>query len=843
MSDTLLFSKRCVLCVSAVKTGFLGRSSAEKLLQSTSPMTDLTNGLNPPQAEAVTAGLGPVLVLAGPGSGKTSVLTRRIAYLVQQMNIAPWQIMAVTFTNKAAKEMRERVEQILGENLRGIMMGTFHSTCARILRRETAALAAFGYQQNFVIFDADDQKQVVKSALKELNLDDKKFNPRNMLSQISAAKDKLITPELYNSADYISTVVKRVYEQYQRTLVANNAMDFDDLLLNTVRLFDEAPEVIAKYQQQFQYVLVDEFQDTNTVQYSLLTRLAAGHRNIFVVGDSDQSIYKWRGADFRNIQKFRDEFPECKQLLLEQNYRSTQTILEAAKAVILKNPERVHKDLFTTRKGGPKIDISEAYNETEEASEIVNRIAMGVREGREPGDYAVMYRTNAQSRVIEEAFLRAGVPYRLVGATRFYGRREIKDLIAYLRLIHNLRDDVSFTRAVNTPTRGIGAKTIQNIKAWGATVGLQGGECLIMVATDPNIEHPFKGRALKSMTRFGNLLNGWVMVRDQMSVGQLLDKVIEQINFKTHLDDGTDEGRDRWENVKEFVGVAKSDPEMTLVDFLEQVALIADADTVEAGANAPTLLTLHASKGLEFPVVFITGCEEKILPHSRSLDNGDEMAEERRLFYVGITRAKDKVYLSYAFRRSLYGMSDVATPSRFLMDVPDDLVYGGNKLAQRREQAQSRMSSWSWDTSPSPSRSSGSAGSRGSHGAYGSERGSRRRSMQPKYSNSQPFKPSQNRPKPASRPKPSSKPLPKPNSAKQSARDRARDRARERAQSRPPAEQQYKSGQKVSHAKFGDGIVVQSKMKGGDEEVTVAFRDHGIKRLAASFAKLETRDN
>ena len=803
-----------------------GRSSAEKLLQSSPPMIDLTNGLNPPQVQAVTAGLGPVLVLAGPGSGKTSVLTRRIAYLVQQMNIAPWQIMAVTFTNKAAKEMRERVEKLLGDNLRGIMMGTFHSTCARILRRETATLAMFGYEQNFVIFDADDQKQVIKSALKELNLDIKRFNPRQLLSQISAAKDKLITPELYTSADYVSTVVKRVYEQYQRTLVANNAMDFDDLLLNTVRLFDEAPEVIAKYQRQFQYLLVDEFQDTNTVQYSLLTRLAATHRNIFVVGDSDQSIYKWRGADFRNIQKFRDQFPETIQLLLEQNYRSTQTILEAAKAVILKNPERVHKELFTTRKGGPKIDISEAYNETEEASSIVDKIAMGVREGREPGDYAVMYRTNAQSRVLEEAFLRAGVPYRLVGAQRFYGRREIKDLIAYLRLIHNLRDDVSFTRAVNTPTRGIGAKTVQKIKDWGASVGLQGGESVIMVATDRNIKHPFKGRALNSMTRFGNLLNGWVMVRDQMPVGQLLEKVIEQINFKTYLDDGTDEGRDRWENVKEFVGVAKDDPEAMLVDFLEQVALIADADTVEATANAPTLLTLHASKGLEFPVVFITGCEEKILPHSRSLHDGDEMAEERRLFYVGITRAKDKVYLSYAFRRSLYGMSDVATPSRFLMDVPDALVHGGNKLAQRRETAQDRMASWSWDSKPQPARS---AGSRGAHGAYGSDRGSRRRPSKP--TNRQSYKPPQNRPKPRPEPK---KSLPAPN--------RARDAARQRARAQPTVEQQYKSGQKVSHAKFGDGIVVQSKMRGGDEEVTVAFREHGIKRLSASFAKLEVRD-
>ncbi|MGB1250133.1 MAG: ATP-dependent helicase [Candidatus Promineifilaceae bacterium] len=801
--------------------------------------TDLTNGLNSPQAAAVTAGLGPVLVLAGPGSGKTSVLTRRIAYLVQEIGIAPWKIMAVTFTNKAAKEIRERVERLLGENLRGIMMGTFHSTCARILRRETDALSVFGYQKNFVIFDADDQKRVIKLVLKELNIDDKKFNPRTVLSQISMAKDKLITPELYESADYPSTVIKRAYEQYQRMLVTNNAMDFDDLLLTTVLLFDKVPEVLAKYQERFHYLLVDEFQDTNTVQYSLLMRLAAGRGNVFAVGDADQSIYKWRGADFRNIQKFRDQYSNAQTFLLEQNYRSTQTILDAAKAVILKNPERVHKELFTTRKGGPKIDISESHDEIEEAADIVNRIVTGERD---LGDYAIMYRTNAQSRVIEEAFLRANVPYRLIGAQRFYGRREIKDLIAYLRLIHNLRDDISFIRAVNTPTRGIGAKTVQNVRAWGTSVGLQGGESLIMVATDRNIEHPFKGRALNAMTRFGNLLNGWVMVRDQMGVGDLLEKIVEQINFKTYLDDGTDEGRERWENVKEFIGVAKVDPKGKLVDFLEKIALIADADTVDVNANVPTLMTLHASKGLEFPIVFITGCEEKILPHSRSILNTDEMAEERRLFYVGITRAKDKVYLTYTFRRSLYGMSEMATPSRFLMDIPGELVHGGNKLAERRDKAKSQTKSWSWSESSPPSSQSRSAGysspgSRGSHGAYGSERGSRHRPTKPKPA-SRP--PAYNRPKPDSRSAKSSKRvLPQSNAARQNARARARARANAAA----PVAKKYKSGQKVSHAKFGDGIVVQSKMKGGDEEVTVAFREYGIKRLAASFAKLETHND
>ena len=789
----------------------------------------ITDGLNPQQLEAVTADTKPTLVLAGPGSGKTGVLTRRIAYLVREQNVPPWQIMAVTFTNKAAREMRERVEKLLDGNLRGIMMGTFHSTCARILRRETAELERFGYAKDFVIFDSDDQKQVIKSALKELNLDDKKFQPSRMLSQISSAKDKLITPQEYQATDYISTVVRRLYEQYQATLVANNAMDFDDLLFNTVRLFTEAPHVLAKYQEQYRHLLVDEFQDTNSVQYELITKLASASRSVFAVGDSDQSIYKWRGADYRNIEKFRLAYPDLQQVLLEQNYRSTKTILEAAKAVILHNPNRIHKDLFTDRSGGPKIVISEAYNETEEADQIVKQIAMGVHDGRQPGDYAVMYRTNAQSRAIEEAFLRAGLPYRLVGAQRFYGRREVKDLIAYLRLIHNLRDEVSFKRVINVPTRGIGKKTLSDLLEWGNRLGLQGGEAVLALATRPDIPHTFKGRAHTALVRFGNLLNGWVQAHASIGVTELIDKVADQVNLKTYLDDGTDEGKDRWQNVQEFRGVAGGNAEITLVDFLEQVALVADADTVDASANAPTLLTLHASKGLEFPVVFIAGIEEKVLPHSRSLEDPEEMAEERRLFYVGITRAEDKVYLSHAFRRSLYGMSDVATPSRFLRDIPDELVLGGNKLIGRQEDAINRASSWNWGGNNDSYQSSGRAigrsgtqqsrdvGSRGSQGAYGGPRGSRHR---PSTANSAARRPSTSAKK--SVPK---KQLPRPRNVGRPAR--------------PPVEQKYKSGQRVRHAKFGEGMVIESKVSGAEEEITVAFTDHGIKRLAASFAKLD----
>ena len=438
-------------------------------------MTDYLNGLNAQQKTAVTAQPGPVLILAGPGSGKTRVLTHRIVYLMREVNVAPWNILAVTFTNKAAKEMNHRIENLLDAHPRGLTMGTFHSVCARILRRETENLTY--YSRDFVIFDTADQLQVVKQVLKELNLDDKKFPPPKLLNGISNAKNELITPDIYASTNYISEVTRRVYEQYQLTLQANNAMDFDDLMMNTVLLFDERPDILQTYQEKYQHILVDEFQDTNTTQYALLQRLAAQHNNIFAVGDSDQSIYKWRGADFRNIQRFQEAYPDAQVVLLEQNYRSTQTILDAAKAVIKHNQNRVHKDLFTKRQGGEPIVIGEAYNDLEEGDIVISTIQSLLLDGYSPGDIAVMYRTNAQSRVLEEAFVRNNMPYRLVGATQFYKRREVKDIIAYLRLVHNPLDSVSFNRIVNVPTRGIGAKTLQNLQAWATANQWQPARC------------------------------------------------------------------------------------------------------------------------------------------------------------------------------------------------------------------------------------------------------------------------------------------------------------------------------------------------------------------------------
>jgi DNA helicase II / ATP-dependent DNA helicase PcrA len=772
-------------------------------------MSDYLHGLNEQQRTAVTAPDGPVLVLAGPGSGKTRVLTHRIVYLMRERRVPPWHILAVTFTNKAAKEMTHRIEKLLDAAPRGLTMGTFHSVCARILRRETENLTY--YSQDFVIFDTADQLQVVKQVLKELNLDDKKFPPPKLLSGISSAKNEMITADEYAATNYIAEVTKRVYVRYQLTLQANNAMDFDDLLMNTVMLFEERPDVLQKYQERYQHILVDEFQDTNTTQYALVQRLAAAHRRVFAVGDSDQSIYKWRGADYRNIQRFEQAYPEAQVILLEQNYRSTQIILDAAKAVIRHNPQRVHKELFTEREGGERIVISEAYNDLEEGDLVVSTLQSLLLDGYSPGDVAVMYRTNAQSRIIEEAFVRAGIPYRLVGATQFYKRREVKDLIAYLRLVHNLADSVSFNRIINVPTRGIGAKTLQQFQEWAAGNGWQPGEAIVELVSRPDVQHPFGGRALSALEQFGNLLLAWVTLGGETTVSPLFDLILEQTGYQSYINDGTTEGQERWENVMELRNVTALDGEAGLSDFLEQVALVSEADNVEEAPSSVTLLTLHAAKGLEFPIVFIVGLEEGMLPHSRSLDDAEELAEERRLFYVGLTRAEDRLYLSHAFRRSFYGESEAAVPSRFLMDIPHELTDGARPAA-RRQQSLSRMTSWGSGTS---------AWSGKSRAASGNQSAST-------FSRGQtPARPAQT---PPARSEPARQSLPRPNYTSQPEPEP------ERA---APAKASYKTGQAVRHAKFGEGIVIESKLTGQDEEVSVAFKEFGIKRLAASFAKLE----
>ncbi len=643
----------------------------------TIPIMDFLDKLNPQQRQAVTAGAGPVLVLAGPGSGKTRVLTQRVAYLIAYEGVRPYQMLAVTFTNKAAREMSNRVRDILGElTADGLWLGTFHSICARLLRRESEHLP---FDASFVIYDDDDQQRVVKGAIRDLNLDEKTYRAQSVHGAISRAKNDLIFPDAYPTQTYRDEVVKRVYQRYQDLLKQNNAVDFDDLLLWTAHLLSEFPTVREKYAQLFQHVLVDEFQDTNFAQYTLLRHLASLHGNIFVVGDPDQSIYRWRGADYRNVQRFEQDFPNAQVILLEQNYRSKQTILDAAMAVIDHNPHRRRKSLFTQRGAGEKLFYYEALDDYSEAAFVVDTIASLVASRTcEPGDCAVMYRTNAQSRLLEEAFLQARLPYRLVGAQRFYGRREVKDIIAYLRLVHNPADEISLDRVINIPPRGMGDKTILALHTAAREANTSPSAVLMDLARGEASPFwiQFSSRAALPLGNFGTLLSNWRVEAPRATVTELFDRIAKDIKYQTFIDDATEEGTERWENVQELRRLTVEYENRTLTDFLENVALISDQDTLAEGKNAPTLLTLHAAKGLEFGAVFIVGLDDGILPHSRSFDEAEAMEEERRLFYVGITRAEDRLYLLRALRRGGRGYGEETIPSRYLDDIPPELLSG-----------------------------------------------------------------------------------------------------------------------------------------------------------------------
>ena len=639
---------------------------------------DFLSGLNPQQQQAVMAGLGPVLVLAGPGSGKTRVLTQRIAYLIGAMGVRPYQILGVTFTNKAAREMESRVLNLLGDSARGVSLGTFHATCARILRREAEHLPI---SSNFVIFDDDDQMGLIKRVIADLNLDDKTYRPQAILGSISNAKNELILPDVYPGQTYRDEVVRRAYTRYQQMLLANNAVDFDDLLLYTAILLGENTPVREKYARRFEHVLVDEFQDTNQAQYTLLKHLASFHHNLYVVGDTDQSIYRWRGADYRNVLRFEKDFPDTQVILLEQNYRSTQRILDVAMAVIDRNPYRTPKRLFTERGEGLKVLLHETYDDRQEAAFVVDTIAsLTARQQARPGDFAIMYRTNAQSRLLEEAFLHAGLPYRLVGAQRFYGRREVKDIIAYLRLVHNPSDELSLVRVINTPPRGIGDKTLQSLRTQAQKAGSPIGQFLLELSRNPEpYRDIFPPRPLTVLTAIASRVSAWHAQAGELSPLFLLDRILDETDYHSYIDDGTDEGADRWENVMELRRLAAEYQGRSLTEFLEDVALVSDQDTLKdepdkEHPNVPTLLTLHAAKGLEFACVFITGLNDGTLPHARSFEDPEAMQEERRLLYVGITRAKDRLTLVYSQNRSAYGYAEPAEPSRFLADIPDDLL-------------------------------------------------------------------------------------------------------------------------------------------------------------------------
>jgi len=724
---------------------------------------DVLADLNAGQREAVETIEGPVLILAGPGSGKTRVITHRVAYLIKTCGINPHRIMAVTFTNKAAREMTERLQVLVSRAVGNLTLGTFHAICARILRREGKAA---GINPGFIIYDEDDQLELIKRALQGLNLDPKKFVPRAILSAISASKSRMLTPQdgALGSRSYFDEVVGRVYERYQQLLNESQALDFDDLLMRTVFLFRSYPDILAKYQERYIHVMVDEFQDTNLVQYELIKQIAGKYRNICVVGDPDQSIYSWRFADLRNILNFEKDFPDAKVVYLEQNYRSTQRILETASHLIKANQQRKYKELWTNNELGERTSLIETYTEQEEAQFVVQEIQRLVDAGEAKlGDCAVMYRTNAQSRVIEEAFVRYGVPYKLVAGTRFYERREIKDIISYLRLVQNPYDSVSLMRIVNVPGRGIGQHSLDELANWAASQSISQYQALQRLA-GPDLESahlPFSSRIAKTLGNFGSLLKELIAQSLEMNLVDFFDFLVTRSGYKDFIL-GEENGDERWDNVMELRTVAEGyrdlAPAEGLASFLEGVALVSDVDDLKETVDKVTLITLHQAKGLEFGVVFIVGAEEGLLPHFRSMDDALQIEEERRLAYVGITRAKRKVYLVHAFRRNLMGRSTVNKASRFLGDIPANLISGGEV----------------WQAAES---------TLGSDIAMA---------------------------KPKAPEVPSQAPSP-----------------------------ELKSGDRVRHAQFGEGVVVSSVSRGDDSELVVAFSGAGVKKLLLSFAKLE----
>ncbi|MCY8386685.1 DNA helicase PcrA [Bacillus inaquosorum] len=657
----------------------------------------LLSGLNPVQQEAVKTTDGPLLLMAGAGSGKTRVLTHRIAYLMAEKHVAPWNILAITFTNKAAREMKERVESILGPGADDIWISTFHSMCVRILRRD---IDRIGINRNFSILDTADQLSVIKGILKERNLDPKKFDPRSILGTISSAKNELTEPEEFSkvAGGYYDQVVSDVYVDYQKKLLKNQSLDFDDLIMTTIKLFDRVPEVLEFYQRKFQYIHVDEYQDTNRAQYMLVKQLAERFQNLCVVGDSDQSIYRWRGADIANILSFEKDYPNASVILLEQNYRSTKRILRAANEVIKNNSNRKPKNLWTENDEGIKISYYRGDNEFGEGQFVAGKIHQLHSSGkRKLSDIAILYRTNAQSRVIEETLLKAGLNYNIVGGTKFYDRKEIKDILAYLRLVSNPDDDISFTRIVNVPKRGVGATSLEKIASYAAMNGLSFFQAIQQV--------DFIGvsaKAANALDSFRQMIENLTNMQDYLSITELTEEILDKTEYREMLKaEKSIEAQSRLENIDEFLSVTKNfeqkSEDKTLVAFLTDLALIADIDQLDqkeeesGGKDAITLMTLHAAKGLEFPVVFLMGLEEGVFPHSRSLMEEAEMEEERRLAYVGITRAEQELYLTNAKMRTLFGRTNMNPESRFIAEIPDDLLENLNENKETRAPSARKM--------------------------------------------------------------------------------------------------------------------------------------------------------
>ncbi|MDD9955477.1 MAG: UvrD-helicase domain-containing protein [Anaerolineaceae bacterium] len=713
--------------------------------------------LNEQQRAAVTAGPGPVIVYAGPGSGKTRVLTQRLAWLVREQGVYPGAIMAVTFTNRAAGEMRSRVEALLGGRLRGARVGTFHSICGRLLRAESEHLP---WSSDYVIFDADDQRTAVRMALADMGMQHEWRQARDIVNKISRAKCELVTAQDYVAPDYAHLLTQEVYPRYQNILLEADAMDFGDLLMQTVFLLQENEELYRKYGNLIEHLLVDEFQDTNLAQYRLVRLFARPQQNVFVVGDEDQAIYSWRGADWRNVTSFRKDFPQAQEFRLEQNYRSTQTIVEAARAVIRHNPDRVDKALFTARERGAKIQLYSAFDSREEAEHVVQNARRLMGEGRlQLRDFAVMYRSHFQSRALEVAFVDAGIPYRLVRGVAFYSRREVQGMMACLRFSHNPNDQVSFLRIVNEFGPGIGDKTLGAFKLWREREHLGCGEALVRLVD--GAEAPFPARMARSLQNLAGRCIAWWGVAATGNLPALFDRILPTTaneDWLWKVSDDEKQVRERGENLAELRGQLEQAMQegQSLGDFLAERALYTDVDIRDPDLDAVSLMTLHATKGTEFPVVFIAGVVDGQLPHLRSLDSPDQLAEERRLFYVGITRAMDALYLSCTFRSA----NAVYDPSRFLDDIPADLLNVSASPSLRSTYEPVVDSSWA----PAP------------------------------------------------------------------------------VVAAPKAELQFRTGMRVLHNHFGQGMVIESKATRDDEEVTVVFSGHGMKRLSASIAGLRALD-
>ncbi len=741
-------------------------------------MTDTIQGLNRQQQDAVQTINGPMLILAGAGSGKTKVLTCRIAHLLQQ-GVRPYRILAITFTNKAAAEMRERVDRMAGAAARDVWLFTFHAFCARVLRHDLEKLT--GYSNNFAIYDTSDSKNLIKQVLKEMNLDDKRFPIPGIISHISNAKNALQTPEAYaqQAGEYYEQQVAKVYAAYQKKLQANNAVDFDDLLLLTLRLLKENAEVREKYQNKFDYIMVDEYQDTNHAQYLLTKLLAAGHKNICVVGDADQSIYGWRGADIQNILDFEKDYPNAKLVKLEQNYRSTQFILDAANAVIDNNSGRKPKRLWTDNDGGSEIVYYQAMDERDEARFVIERAQqLQQREQAKLGDMAVLYRTNAQSRVFEEMLIKSGIAYNMVGGTKFYERKEIKDVLAYLRLIYNPSDSLSLLRIINVPRRGIGDATIARLAEYAAA----SGQSLFDVVSNAGDVPSLASRFVNKLDDLAGVLFDLMGEAADAPVKQLVEDVLQKTGYLAELEaSGDAQDQSRVDNLHELLSVAedfaakceRSGDEPTLENFLADVALVADIDDADLDEDKITLMTLHSAKGLEFPTVFLVGMEEGIFPHSRTLMDESEIEEERRLCYVGITRAERHLFLSNARMRTIYGRSQYYPASRFLQEVPRNLIH-----EYRRPQAQPRKAVRETVSRTEP-RHSASGWSFASMAAF----------------------------------------MP--------------------ADSSAAADTSFRVGDKVMHKKWGAGTVVSVKPSEDGQEVNVAFAGAGIRSLLTKYAKLE----